>query len=168
MTEHVSENDQNLILLDELEDFSRSSLKVVELSRREVLLLSRTLDPALFNNEAFYQHLLDLARRDRNVRIRILVKDIRPVVEQGHRILNLARKLSSKIEIRKLLSRPEKDAIAYLIGDRRHLLYMHEDQIYNGFVHFDAAVECRGLADEFSYLWDKHSELDPALRSMLI
>lgn len=168
MTEHVSETDPNLILLDEPDDFSRHSLKLLEESRREILLLSKTLDPTLYNNEAFYQHILDLVRKDRFTHVKILVKDIRPVVEQGHRILKLARKLSSKIEIRKLLTRPEKDAIAYLIGDRKRLLYMHEDQIYNGFVNYAAAVECKGLADEFTYLWDKHSEVDPALRSMLI
>ena len=109
-----------------------------------------------------------MVRKDRRAHVKVLVKDIRPVVEQGHRILNLARKLSSKIEIRKLLIKPEKDAISYLIGDRRHLLYMHEDQMYNGFVNFEAALESKGLAEEFTYLWDKHSELDPSLRIMLL
>jgi hypothetical protein len=168
MAEHASETDTNLILLDELDDFSKHSLQVVESSRREVLLLSKTLDPAIYDNELFYQGILDLARKDRNVQVRILVKDIQPVVEHGHRILNLARRLSSKIEIRKLLIKPEKDSITYLIGDRKHLLYMHEDQVYNGFVNYDAGQESKSLADEFTYLWDKHSVLDPALRTMLL
>lgn len=109
MAEQASESDTSLILIDELEDFTKHSVQVVEASRREVLLLSKTLDPAIYNNEPFYQSILDLARSDRNVQVRILVKDIQPVVEQGHRILNLARRLSSKVEIRKLLSRPQKD-----------------------------------------------------------
>lgn len=168
MAEQASESDTSLILIDELEDFTKHSVQVVEASRREVLLLSKTLDPAIYNNEPFYQSILDLARNDRNVQVRILVKDIQPVVEQGHRILNLARRLSSKVEIRKLLSRPQKDSITYLIGDRKHLLYMHEDLVYNGFVNYEAAQESKSLADEFTYLWDKHSELDPALRTMLL
>lgn len=168
MAEQASESDTSLILIDELEDFTKHSVQVVEASRREVLLLSKTLDPAIYNNEPFYQSILDLARSDRNVQVRILVKDIQPVVEQGHRILNLARRLSSKVEIRKLLSRPQKDSITYLIGDRKHLLYMHEDLVYNGFANYEAAQESKSLADEFTYLWDKHSELDPALRTMLL
>lgn len=168
MVEKASETDANLILIDELDDFSSHSLQVVESSRREVLLLSKTLDPALYNNESFYQAILDFARNDRNVQVKILVKDIQPVVEQGHRLLTLARRLSSKIEIRKLHTKPQKDSITYLIGDRKHLLYMHEDQVYNGFVNYEAAQESKSLADEFTYLWDTHSELDPALRTMLI
>ncbi|MBN4059763.1 hypothetical protein JYU22_01765 [Gammaproteobacteria bacterium AH-315-E17] len=168
MTEHTSETDINLVLIDELDDFSKHSLQVVETSRREILLLSKTLDPALYDNDAFYQCILDLARSDRNAQVKILLKDIRPVIEQGHRILNLARRLSSKIEIRKLLIKPAKDSITYLIGDRKHLLYMHEDLIYNGFVNYAAAQESKILADEFTYLWDRHSELDPALRTMLL
>jgi len=45
---------------------------------------------------------------------------------------------------------------------------MHEDQVYNGFVDHEAAQESKSLADEFSYLWDKHSVLDPSLRTMLL
>jgi len=168
MVEKASETDTNLILIDELNDFSSHSLQLVESSRREVLLLSKTLDPALYNNESFYQAILDFARKDRNVRVKILVKDIQPVVEQGHRLLTLARRLSSKIEIRKLLSKSQKDSITYLIGDRKHLLYMHEDQIYNGFINYEAAQESKSLTDEFTYLWDTHSELDPTLRTMLL
>lgn len=168
MSEQTSETDTNLMLIDELEDFSKHSLKVVEASRREILLLSDTLDPALYNNENFYQRVLDLARSDRTVQIKILVKDVRPIVEMGHRLLNLARRLSSKVEIRKLLIQPEKASITYLIGDRKALLYMHEEKVYNGFVNYEAAQECKSLADEFTYLWDKHSVLDPALRTMLL
>ncbi len=130
--------------------------------------MSKTLDPAIYNSEDFYQHILDLARGDRNTQVKILVKDIQPVVEQGHRLLELARRLSTKVEMRKLLIKPAKDTICYLIGDRKDLLYMHEDQIYSGFVHYDAAQECKVLADEFSHLWEKYSEQDPALRSMLL
>jgi len=168
MSEHTSEVDPNLILLDEFDDFAKHALQVVEASRREILILSKTFDPALYNTEAFYQQILDLARADRNRQVKILVKDIQPVVEQGHRILALARRLSSKVEIRKLLIKPQKDSITYVIGDCKHLLYMHEDQVYNGFVHYEAAQECKSLADEFSYMLDKHSELDPALRTMLL
>lgn len=168
MTEKTSETDTNLLLIDELDDFLKHSLQLVEASRRELLLLSKTFDPSLYNNDEFYQRILDLARSDRNVQVKILVKDIQPVVEKGHRILSLARRLSSKVEIRKLLIKPEKDSIAYLIGDRKNLLYMHEDQVYNGFVNYEAAQECKSLADEFTYLWDKHSVLDPALRTMLL
>jgi len=116
MSEHTSEVDPNLILLDEFDDFAKHALQVVEASRREILILSKTFDPALYNTEAFYQQILDLARADRNRQVKILVKDIQPVVEQGHRILALARRLSSKVEIRKLLIKPQKDPIPMLSG----------------------------------------------------
>ncbi len=168
MSEHVSETDENLILIDELEDFNNHSLKVIEASRREILIISKTLDPALFDTESLYQKVLDMARSDRNARVKILVKDIRPIVERGHRLLNLARRLSSKVEMRKLLGKTERDSISYVIGDRKQLLYLHEDQIYNWFVNYEGAVESKGLADEFDYLWDTQSEVHPSLRIMLI
>ena len=62
----------------------------------------------------------------------------------------------------------EKDSISYIIGDRKCLLYMHEDLLYNGFINYEALQECKSLADGFTYLWDKHSVLDPSLRTMLL
>jgi hypothetical protein len=168
MTEKITEVDPDLVLLDELKDFTKHSLKIVEESQREILILSKTLDPNLYNTEAFYQHLLDMVRRDRDAHVKILVKDIRSIVARGHSILDLAQRLPSKIEIRTLLARPVQDSAAYLIGDHKHLLFMHEDQIYSGAVNYDAEEECKEMIDEFMVLWEKQSELDPAVHSLMI
>lgn len=168
MTEQISETDPDLIMLDELEDFSRHALKIVEESRREILILSKTLDPALYNNDTFYHQLLEMARRDREAHVKILVKEFRSVEARGHQILDLSRRLPSKIEIRKLLVRPAQDSAAYLIGDKKHLLFMHEDQVYNGAVNYEAEEECKELVQEFNFLWERHSEQDPAVHGMMI
>jgi hypothetical protein len=168
MTEKITEVDPDLVLLDELKDFTKHSLKIVEETKREILILSKALDPSIYNTEAFYQHILDMDRRDRDAHVKILVKDIRALVAGGHSLLDLARRLPSKIEIRTLLARPVQDSAAYLIGDHKHLLFMHEDQIYNGAVNYDAEEECKEMIDEFMVLWEKQSELDPAVHSLMI
>lgn len=168
MTETISKTDQNLILLDEIDDFRSHGLKLVEESSREVLLLSKELDPLLYHGELFSNRLLGFVRNDHRCRVKILVKNIRPLVEKGHRLLTLAQRLPSKIEIHKLLIEPQNDAITFMMGDRRILLYQHEDQMYNGFVNYNGAPESKSFAEEFTYLWEQHSELDSSLRSFVI
>jgi hypothetical protein len=168
MSEKKSETDSNLILLDEPGDFKKHAVKVLEETRREILLLSDLLDPAVYDSEEFSDALSRFARGDRNAKVKILVKNIRPMVEQGHYLLRLARRLPSKIEIRRPTFEPKNTELAYLMGDRKYLLYKHEEGVYNGFVNYSAAVECLDLSEEFNWLWDKHSVVDASVRSILI
>lgn len=165
MAEKVSENDPRLVLLSAQEDFARHACQVVGESRRDVFVLSSRLDPGVFDTREFHQALIDFARGGRQASVRILVKDARPMVEQGHSILRLARRLSSKLEIRLLQAEPRNKDAAWLMGDRQHLLWQHDDGVYQGFVHYQARVQCQDLAEEFQLLWDRHSVLDPVLRS---
>jgi len=168
MSETITETDPDLILIDELADFTKHSLMIVEESRRELLILSKTLDPALYNNDDFYHRLLNMARADRESHVKIMVKDFHSLEAHGHQILDLSRRLPSKIEIRHLKVRPSQDEIAFIIGDHKHLLFMHEDGVYNGAVNYDSEDECNELVREFNQLWKKHCDRDPAVNSMLI
>jgi hypothetical protein len=168
MTEIVSQTDPKLIIIDALADFQKHAQQVIEKSKREILLLSTNLDPELFDQNVYADMLVDFVRRDRNSTVKILVKDIRPLIESGHCLLNLARRVSSKVEIRKLLKEPEDENHAFLMGDRKFLLYKHDDKNYQGFVNYNAAPESRSLADEFVYLWEQHSVLDPSLKTFVL
>jgi hypothetical protein len=167
MKERQSESAEQLFLLDDAEAFALHARQIVERSRRELAVLSQHLDPLVYES-ALADRISALARDDRNARVRILVKEIEPIIERGHPLLTLARRLSSKVEIRKLLIEPENEAEAYLIGDRERVLYKHADREYTGFANYLAGPEAAKLLDNFNYLWERHSELSPALRSLVI
>lgn len=168
MNERQSETDPNLHLLGDAEAFATHALQIAEQTSRELVIVSDFLDPAIFNQANFADLVSRLARRHRHARVRILLKDIRPVVERGHKLLSLARRLSSKIEIRKLLTDAENDGRAYLIGDRDKLLYKHDDGEYKGFANYTGGPEASRLLVDFDNLWERHSELSPALRTLRI
>ena len=168
MTEIISETDSNLILLDELADYQHHILTISERSQRQLVILSQELDFPVYSQETLCSTIIQLLRYDRQARVSVLVKNIRPMVERGHRLLKLARRMSSKIEIRKLTAEPEDETRAYAIGDQRYLLYKHDDNEYRGFVNYNGAPESKSLLEEFTYLWEQHSYLDPALRQLVI
>ncbi|MEX1032585.1 MAG: hypothetical protein WDZ30_04445 [Cellvibrionaceae bacterium] len=168
MKEIQSEVDENLILLEDGEAFAKHARQIVEQGRRELAILSSSLDPYIYDRTDFADLVSSLARGDRKAEVRIQVKDIRPLVERGHRLLKLARRLSSKVHIRKLLIEPENDTRAYLIGDRGLLLYKHDDTEYKGFANYRAGPEANALLDVFNHLWEQHSTVDPSLRNLRI
>lgn len=168
MKERQSETDANLFLLEDAEAFSHHAEQLIEQSDRDLAILSQALDPLIYDQENLADRISQLARSNPRARIRILVKDTRPLVERGHKLLTLARRLSSKVEIRKLLTEPENDSHAYLIGDRNLLLYKHDDRDYQGFANYQAGPEAQKFLEEFNFLWDRHSEVPVDLRTLRI
>jgi len=168
MTEKISELDPNLALLDELADYQRHALNAVQQGRRKLYILSDLLDDPVYNTDAFRDAVRNLAIKDRYSEVRILVKDIKPLVERGHRLLELARRLSSKVQLRKLTVPPLNNDQAYMIVDNATILYKHVDTVYNGYVDYAAAPKCKLLIEEFNKAWDMFGEVDPSLRYQLI
>lgn len=168
MAETVSSTDENLILLDGRDSFLKHTNKILSETRRELIILSDKLDFNIYDQVSIAEAITQIAKNDRQASIKILVKNIRPMTERGHHLLNLARRLSSKVKLRKLLLEPENKSHSFLIGDGCRLLYQHADEQHVGFVNYKARPESKKLLREFDYLWEQHSEEDPSLRSLTI
>ena len=164
MAEQQSEVDENLFLLEGLDPFYKHTLKIINHTSRHLAILSDDLDFSLYNNPDLKSAISRLARKDRNATIRILVKKTKPLVERNHLLLSIARKLPSKIRIRKLTLEPEDNDRSYLIGDRQLLLYKHDDKEYSGFANYRAGPEITNIIEDFNYLWQQHSVEDTELR----
>lgn len=166
MTETPSSTDENLILLTEQEAFHKHLISLIQSSRRHIIILSRQLNFQLFNNDDVASALSAMVRQDRNATVKILIKDVRPIVEVNHAILRLSKRLPSKVIIRHLQLEPEDDDRSYIIGDQSCLLYLHDETEFSGFVNYDAGPEIRPIKDEFVYLWEKQSTDDANLRNL--
>lgn len=166
MKETQSQSSEQVFLLEELAAITKHADQIIAQSTRSICILSERLDPGIYDQEDLVNLVSKLARSDRNADVRILVKDVRSMLEQGHRLLNLSRRLSSKVHIRRLLADPEDARHSYLIGDRERLLYLHEDGVYKGFADYQAAPKVRQLLEDFNRLWEHHSEASPDLRRM--
>ena len=76
-------------------------------AKRDLAIFSRDLDPPVFDQALFIEAFKALALRSRFSRIRILLQENTLVLQQGHRLVELAQRLPSVIEIRQ----PNEDFI---------------------------------------------------------
>ena len=106
-----------------------------------------------------------LALRSRHSRIRVLVKDSHRAVKDGHRLVELARHLSSFIEIRKAHEDARDAAEAFLIADGIGTLHRTLASRFEGTVNFRAPLHARRLAQWFTEVWER-SAPDPELRRL--
>lgn len=168
MQEKQSSSDKHLFLLEDYEAFSKHAANIIKQTRRQIIILSNELDFPLYSNADIVSGLSQIARQDRNALIRILVKKTKPLVERNHKVLAIARKLPSKVKIKKLTLAPQDDDRAYLIGDINCLLYKRDEREYSGFANYKAGPEIKNIMEDFNYLWQQHSVEDAEFRSLTL
>lgn len=163
----VSSVSPDLFLLDSLADFQGHSLRLVNQTRRKIAILSHNLDTPVYGNDSFIEALSEFVRSNRNAQVQILVKDTKPLIENGHKLAKLHQRLSSKILLRKLTVEPDDTDMGFMLCDTDAVLYKNDDAFYKGFANFSAAVEVKRLRDTFDYIWE-YGEAEPELQILHI
>jgi predicted GNAT family N-acyltransferase len=138
---------------------------IVELlahARRKVLILSPNLDISLFGYEPTLAALSEFARRSRHASATVLVDDTKAIAEIAHPLLELVRRMPSKIEMRRL---PD-DSVptrSFIVVDDTAVWIQPDLQAYVGWLNLNDRVEARRLSEGFAALYDRSSD-DPELR----
>jgi hypothetical protein len=134
-------------------------------AQRKLQLFTRDLEPRLYDREPFYQALRQLAISHRNVEIQILVMDSDRVVKEGHRLINLGRRLTTYMQFRKVAEDYRETSSSYLIVDERAFLYRNLAVQYEGIANFNSPYQAQEYARHFDAIW-QHSSPDPNLRQL--
>jgi hypothetical protein len=157
----------------DLERFSRPeqaqahTLALLLQARHSLSIYSPDLESWLYSHssvqEACTQFLLASPRN----RLRILLRDVGKPVRQGHRLLNLARRITSNLHIRKINPDHPSEESAFLLADDRGLLLRELPEQCAGYALYNDPGRVRQRQAQFDQAWDI-SVLDPDLRSFLL
>jgi hypothetical protein len=135
--------------------------------RRELCLLSRDLDKAIYDQAAFLAGLKNLALLSRFSRIRILLQDPTRTVQRGHRIIELARRLPSSIEIRvphsDWLDHPE----SFLLADRYGCVHRTLSTYYEGTADYYAPLWVQRLQSRVEEIWES-AQVDTEMQRLYL
>lgn len=134
-------------------------------AQRSLLLLSAILDPRIYDQQPFLDALHSLGTESELSRIRILLLDNQRLVKHHHRLLELARRLTSRVEIRRPIAEYAERSEEYLVVDGRGYIYREHAGEYAGWADYHDPLTARRLTEEFQEAWD-HSQPDPELRRL--
>lgn len=151
---------------------SREALRMVtqhmaEQAKRSIDIVSRHLDPELYNPPEFIETLRRLVRRSKYTQIRILVQDSTPAVKNGHRLIQLSQQLSSYVKIRKLHDDYKDYLRAFMVVDGQGYVLREFSDRYEAVADYHAPRQAKELLKFFTEAWEI-SEPDPQLRSLYI
>ncbi len=153
--------------LESSQDNYNVALTMLTQCKRDICIYSRRLDGRLYDCSEFGQALQHLASQQPRVRIRILLTEIEPLIKYGHRIIELARRLSSAIAIRRVHEDYRSHNEAFMVFDEHGVIRRQLADRYEGIASFNDANQARHLLNFFNEVWEV-SEADPNLRRLHI
>lgn len=137
--------------------------EMIASARRTLLILSPSLDPALFASPGCLSAVSTFARRSRHARAQILVEDTKAIASDNHALLELARRLPSKLEMRRLPEDVAPPRSNFIVVDTRAIWVQPDRDAYLGWWNLNDRVEARRLTEQFTALYQRASD-DPELR----
>ena len=147
--------------------FGELAVSLAETASRYLRILSPHLDAAAFDNDALATALSALARGSRQTEVHILLADTRGVIGRGHRLLELARRIPSLVQIRRLADHPDWKGQTLVIRDRDGVLYKPGGADHDGFYEPSSRAFTEQYLELFEELW-RYGSKDPELRSLSI
>jgi hypothetical protein len=145
--------------------FDELAVELCREARRTIRILSPDLDHQVFDSEALCDKISALARRSRYSDVRILVKDTRAIVQRGHRLLELSRRIPSLVHIQVLAEHPEMNDDTMVIRDMDGLLFKPGDSEHQEIVETDSKARTQSYIERFDELWER-SAPDSQLRRL--
>jgi hypothetical protein len=158
---------QQLYELDSSEAHQQAVILMANQGRKTLEIVSRELDPQVYDDQRVADALKQLALYSRYSKIRILVFETTAIAKRGHRLLDLAMKLPSFIEIRKPGKEHRTFNQAFLIADGVGYIHQPDAARYEAQMDFKRRKIAGALQKTFDDMWDK-SEADMNLRRLNI
>ncbi|MCG7893802.1 MAG: GNAT family N-acetyltransferase [Candidatus Thiodiazotropha taylori] len=146
--------DDELFQLNRVEDHQIHAASMVRQAKRYLCLFSYDLDPSVYDTESFHDAVKQLAMRSKFSRIRILVQDNTRIVQQGHRLVDLAQRLPSVIEIRKPSDEHLDIEENFLLADDCGYLYKQQASNVMGTARYNNRHFVSRLQSTFDEAWE--------------
>lgn len=153
--------------IESLAELRETAAELAASARREILLISSDLQAQLYDQEPFLLAVRRLALSSRRAQVRILVRDIDRIVKRSHRLLDLAGRLPSFIEIRRLAAEDRQDERCFLLIDQTAYLWQINSSSRLAETSLQDPVKACQLAAEFTELWERAAP-DPNLRRLAL
>lgn len=135
--------------------FTDHAVLVAQAARMDIVVYSDTLDRRVYGDERFVAAVRAFVLQHRRARLRVLVRRPALAMRGAHRLVELGRMLSSRIEFREPPPERTVPQDEYLLADERALLLRSAPEALEAKYLPAAPLDARQLLRAFNALWDE-------------
>jgi hypothetical protein len=140
---------------DGSEQNRRLALQLAERARHEILIASYDLDNRVYSNSDFVDALSTFVRGHRDAHVNILVWKTSSAIKQGHRLIDLAQRLSSSIHIHEPDKVHKEFTESFMVVDGTAYFRRPLADRFEGEADFHAPLIARDLKERFDMMWER-------------
>jgi hypothetical protein len=154
-------------ILSTLDEYRAAVVEITSRANRTLSIYTPNLEPLLYDQDCFLEPLKRLVLARSHARLRVLISDPARVAREGNRFMQMARRLTSYIDLRNVPPEFRNNPSAFIIADDRAIAYRQQATRWEGLVEFnDQQIVKRYLA-YFDEVWAV-SLIQPELRATAI
>lgn len=146
-------------------DLLAPTVELCESASRYLYLLSPSASFRIFDSQRLAEAMAQLARRSRHTELRILIDDPGPQRLRNHWLLNLARRIPSKVRLHCIAEHPQWQGETLVLRDHDGLLYKPAESLNRVFYEANSRALTKRYLELFETLW-RHSEQPTELRQL--
>lgn len=163
---HLGTTDDTLAL-ETVAENRRAIVAMARQSRNTIDIISRDLDPPIYDATEFVDAVQEMVLQNRRARIRILVFEAQAIRRKGHRFLNLGDRLSTYINFR--IPPPEFHTFneSVFVADAAGYVHRLNSERFEATANFCDRLQSKYLLNQIDEMWDKAGP-DPNLRQINI
>ena len=136
------------------EDCAALALALASQARQSLLLFTRDLDPEIYNTPAFVDAVRNVAGARNGGMVQILAWDIERAIQRGHRLIDLARRLGSRVRIRQT---PRSFHHSFLVADSTGVFDRRRAGRFEATASFHDPGWASSLERFFHEVWEQSS-----------
>jgi len=150
-----------------LEEYRDAVAELATRARRSMSIYTPNLEPLLYDQDVFLEPVKRLVLARGHARLRVLISDPARAQRDGNRFMQMARRLTSFIELRNVPPEFRNNPASFIIADASAIAYRQQCSSWEGIVDFnDQQIVKRYLA-YFDEVWAV-SLIQPEMRATAI
>jgi hypothetical protein len=118
------------VVIDSLAQFKQETSDIIASAKQKIQIYSHGLYPRILNNRKIEKKLLDFVKRSRNSRIQILIYDEGLLRGIDHRLVALAQRFTSYVEIRTVPRDFHENPFGFYLVDDHTMIYRSNVERY--------------------------------------
>jgi predicted GNAT family N-acyltransferase len=134
---------------------------------RKLWIFSPHLDPVLFDTEPLAAAVLRFVRSSASAQVRILICDNAFIVGRHHRLAELAKRLDSRIALRKLDADLAPGTNCFVTWDDTGFFLLPDFREYVAVADRYDRVQAQRFSERYARLWEQGA-VDPELRRLTV
>ena len=159
--------DDDEIDIDSAAEQHSAAVLMTQQSNRSINIISRELDPAVYNVPEYAEVLKNMLLANRRARVRIIVFESQLIARRGHVLLELAGNLPSFIEFRTPGREYQQFNESLFVADTSGFIYRTNATRYDGNLNFNDKRKSKTFMDVFEEMWGR-SAPDTNLRKLTL